>query len=278
MKGITQVDSSKTELNIISTKLEPQIHQTAFSPLMDEYAFYLDTTEIKYVHLLNKIDHLLAIGELKLANTTVARIPIYGIPPQYLSHYYKSAALCSYLNQESDNALSIIQQYELTDSIHMIQDTAAQLLKCLIHLSLDDYSAVENSFNSIKKKYKLTTQNTHEIDSLIQVGRQLKLKSAKKAALLSAIIPGSGQLYLGHFEEGLVNFGLNLTTLGFTAFCVYKGYYATGILVGYTLFQRFYTGGLRRTDKLTTDYNNALTIPLKQNLKERLIRLNLQTK
>ena len=96
--------------------------------------------------------------------------------------------------------------------------------------------------------------------------------------MLSALIPGTGQMYTGHFEEGLVNLGLNVLTLSFTGYCIYKGYYATGILIGYTLFQRFYTGGLRRTEKLTTDYNNAKTIPLKQNLKDHFIRLNLHTK
>lgn len=250
----------------------------ADATLINEYAFYADTTDKKYVHLLNKIDILLANGEITQANKDVERIPSYAIPTNQLSHYYKTTALCAYLNQETENAHSIIQQYELTDSAGLIQDTAAQLLKCLIMLSMDDYNSLEQSFDFIKTKYNISNKVSIEIDSLIEVGKNLKLKSIKKSTYLSALIPGLGQVYTGHLEEGLVNFGLNLTTLGFTALCIYKGYYATGILIGYTMFQRFYTGGLRRAEKLTVDYNKSLTIPLKQNLKDRIIHLNLQSK
>jgi len=275
---MTQVDSSKKELNTVLSDVKLPVEIEATNTLLDEYAFFTDTTDLKHIHLLNKIDHLLEKGELAQANKIVSRIPIYAIPAKHLSHYYNSIALCAYLNQEADNALSIIQQYELNDSIGLSRDTAAQLLKCLILLSKDDYQQLSTTFTTFKTSFQLPREKTKTIDSLIEVGKNFKLKSAKKAALLSAFIPGTGQMYTGHFEEGLVNFGLNLATLGFTAFCIYKGYYATGILVGYTLFQRFYTGGLRRADKLTSDYNNSLTIPLKQNLKERLIQLNLQSK
>jgi TM2 domain-containing membrane protein YozV len=274
---MTQVDSSKNDLQ----KIEPNSLILANTPditLLDEYSFYIDTSETKYIHLIDKVDHLLKKGDLLNANKVVARIPLYSVPTRELSHYYKSTALCAYLNQETDNALSIIRQYELTDSLGLVHDTAAQLLKCLILLSKDDYTNLAKSFSQLEVNFKIPEAHTIEIDSMIAVGKNLKLKSAKKAAFLSAIIPGSGQMYTGHVEEGIINFGLNLATLSFTVFCIYKGYYATGILVGYTLFQRFYTGGLRRADKLSTDYNNSLTIPLKQNLKERIIRLNLQSK
>lgn len=278
LKGMTQVDSSKKELNTVIANVKLSNENPATNTLLDEYAFYSDTTDNKYIHLLDKIDHLLEKGEIKQASKVVERIPVYAIPSQQLKHYYNSTALCAYLNKEEDNSLSIIQQYELNDSIGLSRDTAAQLLKCLILLSKDDYPKLCTTFTTFKTSFQIPIDRTSTIDSLIEVGKNLKLKSAKKAALLSAFIPGTGQMYTGHFEEGLVNFGLNLATLGFTALCIYKGYYATGILIGYTLFQRFYTGGLRRADKLTSDYNNSLTIPLKQNLKERLIQLNLQSK
>lgn len=280
LKGLTEEDTSiRANLNDTSNFAQRIMNINVHEQVIkEEFLFFTDTSSSKYNHLINKANQQLANRDIKGGLNTIQRVPLYAVPENDLPSYWRTATLAAYLNGETDNALSIVKQYELYDSSHLAMDTSIQLLKCLIFLEQDNYNQLASEFKSFKTRLSISESKTIIIDSLIKVGQQLKLKSAKKAALLSAIIPGSGQIYLKHTEEGLVNFALNLTTLSFTAFCIYKGYYATGVLIGYTLFQRFYTGGLRRTEKLTEDYNNALTIPLKQNLKERLIRLNLQNK
>lgn len=49
-----------------------------------------------------------------------------------------------------------------------------------------------------------------------------ELKSLKKARLLSAIIPGAGQFYVHNYWKGIMDFSIESTLIGITAFSLHK--------------------------------------------------------
>jgi hypothetical protein len=70
------------------------------------------------------------------------------------------------------------------------------------------------------------------------------------------ILPGVGQLYAGYFWEGALNVTLQLAGLGFTGLCIWQKYYFTGAFVGFSIFQKFYGGGINRTQFLVEKRNH----------------------
>jgi len=86
-----------------------------------------------------------------------------------------------------------------------------------------------------------------------------KLKSIERARLFSTFLPGSGQVYAGYPLEGIFNFTIHLATLAFAAEEIIAGYYITGYFGGFGMFQKFYFGGIKRTEYLVnkTNYKRA---------------------
>ena len=72
----------------------------------------------------------------------------------------------------------------------------------------------------------------------------------KKATKLSSFIPGSGQIYLGYWGEGLTNASLQLCSVAFIAYNIIAAQYFTAITLGTGLLQKFYVGGINRVKYL----------------------------
>jgi tetratricopeptide (TPR) repeat protein len=85
-----------------------------------------------------------------------------------------------------------------------------------------------------------------------------RLKSPKTAFLLSAFIPGAGQLYAERPFKGIISFSLNVS-LGYL---IYKAYREERNLDGFLIFyfglQRFYFGNLEQARRYTAEYNQSI--------------------
>lgn len=83
----------------------------------------------------------------------------------------------------------------------------------------------------------------------------LTQKSPRTAKILSAILPGSGQIYAGDWKGGLNAFALN-GVLGYvTVDSILDGLYVDALLWVYFIFQRYYQGNLYRAGKAAEDFN-----------------------
>lgn len=84
---------------------------------------------------------------------------------------------------------------------------------------------------------------------------KIRLKSLKKAVVLSYILPGSGQVYSGYFIQGLFSF-IMVSLLGFFLFYTIKNkWYLFGYFMVFGIFRRFFIGGAKFAEKQANYHN-----------------------
>jgi outer membrane protein assembly factor BamD (BamD/ComL family)/TM2 domain-containing membrane protein YozV len=107
-----------------------------------------------------------------------------------------------------------------------------------IPLSTDRLERLINQY----PEYPVSTKAKEAIPMIGQYQR-LPEKSKTLAAILSAIIPGSGYIYAGHWGDGITAFLINALWIAGVATGIHSGYYAVcGILAGVGL--PFYFGNI----------------------------------
>ncbi len=98
-----------------------------------------------------------------------------------------------------------------------------------------------------------------ELNTLFDSAIRSSRKSVKVAKILSAILPGAGQVYAGDWGDGLnalmLNGGLGFVTVN-TAL---DGYYVDAVLLGATIFLRYYQGNFYHAGKAAEDFNEQLS-------------------
>jgi len=173
-----------------------------------------------------------------------------------------NSALAAYLNSEFNKA-----EFELLNLKLALTDTSLMeetyFLQVLIHNEKQEWNKAKEL---LLKSVDLTEMKAEHRDSLKSVVELMyqeenipKLKDPQKAGTLSAFLPGVGHLYAGYFWEGFANVALQLVGLGVGGVAIYFKYYITGVAVGYGMFQRFYSGGVRRAEYLANKKNYLRT-------------------
>lgn len=108
------------------------------------------------------------------------------------------------------------------------------------------------------------------IDQFLEKAIDLPQKSTTLAKVLSAVIPGAGQIYAGRWGRGLNALGLN-GALGYvTVDAVLKGYYIDAALWTYFIFRRYYMGNLYRSGIAVDTYNQEKSQRTAENILQRL--------
>ena len=94
------------------------------------------------------------------------------------------------------------------------------------------------------------------LDKLFDEAVNLLQKSPKVAKVLSAILPGAGQVYAGNWRDGLNALALN-GVFGFvTVDSVLNRHYVDAVTWTYFIFQRYYLGNLYHAGKAVDDFND----------------------
>lgn len=94
------------------------------------------------------------------------------------------------------------------------------------------------------------------LDKLLDEAVNLPQKSPKVAKVLSAILPGAGQVYAGNWRDGLNALVLN-GVFGFVAIdSVLDRHYVNAVTWTYFIFQRYYLGNLYQAGKAVNDFND----------------------
>jgi hypothetical protein len=210
--------------------------------------------------LLHKAQCFWMKKQFKDAQKTLNRINFSGLEDSmiFVSRYY--TALSAYLIADFEGAESQLLQlnYFLKDSTLRIK--SLYLYALVLNETQHWEDAKTKLYEWINSSGKLSLI---EKDSLLQFVSESydpknipKLINPEKAKTLSMFLPGTGQWYAGFFGEGALSMSLQLAGLGFTAFSVYSGYYVTAFVIGYSFFQRFYSGGIKRAEFLANKKNN----------------------
>jgi TM2 domain-containing membrane protein YozV len=124
------------------------------------------------------------------------------------------------------------------------------------------------------KWYNYLKSKQLNIDSLNAMYQHYpKLKSNKKAELLSLIIPGAGLIYAGKYGEGITSFLLQTTFLATGIYLMIKHYYVTGFFIGPGIFTTFHQGSLKLADRRVNEYNLNHTYQFNDHIKNVILLL-----
>jgi hypothetical protein len=131
----------------------------------------------------------------------------------------------------------------------------------------------------LQKKINLSgvpeNENSAEFNSIIQKYINYKKKSALKAGILSAIIPGLGKSYLGYKYQARSSFIFNLAFASLLLEATMKKINLVRLGVAIPLFITFYTGNIWGTVLLTkkrnVDFENTINEEITTYFRHRLL-------
>ena len=149
--------------------------------------------------------------------------------------------------------------FEGTSDTEIIVDIEqAQFLRGLCSLSLGHWEDGVDRFEAIARAYPDSPYRSKALylSQKAEQGVDLPSKNATMAAVFSALLPGSGQVYAGRARDGLRHFVFN----GLLIYCVYslikdENYAAGYLLAGFTL--PFYIGNIVGAKNSAEHYNVA---------------------
>lgn len=108
------------------------------------------------------------------------------------------------------------------------------------------------------------------LDKLFDKATNLPRKSTGVAKVLSAILPGAGQVYAGNWRGGLNALVLN-GVFGYVAVdSVLDRHYVDAVSWTYFIFQRYYLGNLYRGEKTVDEFNENISRGAADNILKRL--------
>ncbi len=108
------------------------------------------------------------------------------------------------------------------------------------------------------------------LDNLLNIAINQPRKSARVARMLSAILPGTGQIYAGNWRGGLNAFLLN-GALGFVAVDgMLDQNYLDAFMWTYYIFLRYYRGNVFRAGNAVDEFNDNASRRAADNILKRL--------
>lgn len=156
--------------------------------------------------------------------------------------------------------LSLIKQGSFLDAKRSVlalrpRDDAESLNKLvlisLIDFQLGNHEQAQRNFSRLNEMQQMSYS-----EEVYQQVKKLEKKTKVKAILLSAFIPGAGQVYSRHYKEGF-NSMVTITAFGtFYILTIHNYGLAAGLISVLPWFQRYYVGGMNSAADLLQDYKD----------------------
>lgn len=184
-------------------------------------------------------------------------------------------SLLNYLKNDFPSA-----QYHLDEMYSLVKDSTYHYLSYLLYILIlneqyqwekaKQYCLKLNEFiysNNEDIKYK----NYKIIDSIYNPKKFPKLKNPDKAIFLSTFLPCLGQFYTKNYSEGIISFLMISSISVISVVGIINQYYYTSIIGGSALLNKFYKGGIIRSEFLAKKYNYTHSKKYNEQLKQILI-------
>jgi len=198
------------------------------------------------------------LGEYDKALEELAKENMESLPDSIFLAFGYEKVLCSYMKEDLNQALfNIDKVYQrFKDTLRILEFLPLNIL-CLNScrewnnaMILWNYYIDNSRLNdSVKVNFR------QEVNRLYDKKNLPGFYFPDKAERLSTYLPGSGQIYCGALPEGLFNLSINGTLLYYAFSQLYNKFYFTGYFVGLKLFNKFYSGGIRRARSLALEKN-----------------------
>jgi len=222
-------------------------------------AYLAQSNSDKGIALLGKSHCYKQLKEFGKGLDCLERTPRYGLSDSLFLTISYEKALLAYLNHEYEYAES-----EMVQINGFFADTLATHSSLILYaLILNERNKWEQAKLTLEKWVNGSKMSSEEKASLLsQIEKEYneksipKLKSPDKARKWSSVLPGTGQIYAGHFFDGALNAGLILASLGLAGVAAYYGYYMAALFAGYSTAVKFYMGGMTHVEYLVNRGNH----------------------
>jgi tetratricopeptide (TPR) repeat protein len=146
---------------------------------------------------------------------------------------------------------SVVQRYPSSEYA-----PTALMGKSLLMIGQKDISGSRRELKSFLASYPDDTRVTNVRDAIAQIDLtgDLPRKSPILAGIMSAVIPGSGHIYAGHYGDGLTSLFLNGLFIAGTVVAVKQENYAVAGIVG-VIGMPFYLGNIYGAANAATKWN-----------------------
>jgi tetratricopeptide (TPR) repeat protein len=232
---------------------------------------------------LNLADSLYSTGNFYDAATEYERY-LYNFPDDINSDYVQFRLGLTYLKSneyskaettfrkivQASNQYSSKAQLVLIE--HFIQNQRYSMARIetqdLLLFSKD--SAIRQKSNHILGGIELVEENLNQAANQFALAGDLRLVEATEnlkhlprknpilAMLFSSLIPGSGEIYCGHYSTGIAAFLINAASLSAFIYSINKKNYVDATLVFSIFFSRFYLGSRQNAYDFANEYNEKL--------------------
>lgn len=188
----------------------------------------------------------------------------------YAASYFSSAAFYEGLSYgklgRHDDAALAFERSRLFDESHP-NAANAQLGLCLKSLEVSDVAGCRQQLERFVENYPQDERvpGVQESFTLLDAYEAQPKKSPSLAGTMSAIIPGSGQMYAENYKDGLMAFVVNGLFIAGTIAALDDENYALAAIVGGVGFP-FYAGNIYGAANATHKWNLSLSRKLRDDL------------
>lgn len=143
----------------------------------------------------------------------------------------------------------------------------ARLARALVEFDRGDHTETRQDFNRFLTDFPQDPRsgNVRAALALLPQGDELPRKSPLTAGILSAVVPGSGHMYAGHYGDGVTALLLNGLFIAGTVVAIQQENYAVAGIVG-VIGLPFYIGNIYGAANAATKWN----LGVRKGLRERL--------
>ena len=233
-------------------ELERQIY-TAVSPSDHNHSVLAKCEIRKQQGLYNE-----ALAEL-------SRVYAYALSEEQTAEYYTQRALCSYLAEEFDSALTTIEEA----AFYVPRSELLILVEALAAGEKGDWVRSRKAAEEYLALYPEESARAAAIEELYR--HTPSLRNPMTAYWLS-LVPGVGQLYAGEVWSGVVSLVANGLLGGFAVSEMMVGQWLSGWVVGCGLLSNTYFVGQERARILTERRNQRLLREYNDQLRETLLK------
>ena len=159
-------------------------------------------------------------------------------------------------------------QYEMArqilDSLQSEENSTGTVLEAWSYFLEGDFPNARSAFLSVEASGSAT-----RLAELAMEGEKLRTKSPRAASVMSAVLPGTGQIYAGAYKQGFVSMALH----GLMGYLLYRSIadqrYFEAAVAFYTGFSRFYVSNIASASRLAGDHNEAQRFKLVEDARDK---------
>ncbi|MFM9986212.1 MAG: hypothetical protein ACKVOK_13320 [Flavobacteriales bacterium] len=220
----------------------------ADSLLILEEQFYKATDQIAKQHiLLEKFQLYMDRNDFSEEGLRVAeRVNCDQLDSNEARIHFWNMALYSYVLRKYDKASSYLNDFYSSRGVHNLDEV---FLSYLITVQLDTTKA------NVYLKELVERDTSFSCLKCISEVQDYVGKKPGPYVLSSAIVPGSGMIAHGNVGKGLVSLGIHGGIVAAVVAMARWNVYFNAVSWGLTLFQKFYFGNLKLTNKLIENSN-----------------------